>query len=167
MRIPLACTLLLLVLLCLMSKSQAQNKVGIGTTTPAYLLDIQGDALSTLFVNLNSKVNYTGTLDIRAVEGSAITAPGYGIGGRFTGGYKGMDAIVSGGAYTGAVFGTYSSATGTNGARYGVNGTASRGTSNYGLAGIVNGAVGYYALYASNPNVSGYAGYFLVPRHYT
>jgi hypothetical protein len=167
MRILLAYTLLLLVFHCLTGESLAQNRVGIGTTAPAYLLDVQGDPQSTLFVNLNSKVNYTGNLDIRAVEGNSVTSAGYGIGGRFTGGYKAVDALGSGGAYSGAVFGIYSSASGTAGSRYGIYGTASGGTSNYGLAGVVNGGTGYYAIYASNPNVAGYAGYFVGRGHFT
>jgi hypothetical protein len=54
----------------------AQNNVGIGTLTPSFRLDVQGDPASMLLTNINSKVNYAGPLQIKAFEGTSITADG-------------------------------------------------------------------------------------------
>jgi hypothetical protein len=147
-------------LLVSMNVSSQQN-VGIGTASPSFRLDVQGDAASTLLTNINSKVNYSGTLDIKAVEGISVTNAGYGIGGRFTGGYKGVDALCQGGAYSSIpLYGVYGNATGTAGTRAGIYGTASGGSANYGVWGFVNGGVNHYGVYGQNTNSSGYAGYF-------
>ncbi len=138
----------------------AQQNVGIGTTSPAYRLDVQGNPASNLLTNLNSKVNFVGSMDIRAFDGTSITADGYGIGGRFTGGYKGVDCTALGGAYSGTTYGIYSNSTGTAGTRAGVYGTAFGGLNNYGVWGSVNGGTNYYAIYGQNTNLAGYAGYF-------
>ncbi len=150
-----------LYLICsLYSGLQGQHNIGIGTVAPAYLLDVQGDPGSTLLTNINSKVNYAGALDIKAIEGNSVTADGYGIGGRFTGGYRGIEGICQGGAYSGGTYGVYGFATGTAGTRYGIYGTATGGQYNIGLYGIVTGGSGNYGVYGSNLNLSGYAGYF-------
>ena len=59
----------------------AQENVGIGTLTPAYRLDVQGDTLGSSYININSQVNFSGEQDLRAIEGTSVTAPGFGIGG--------------------------------------------------------------------------------------
>ena len=161
--------ILLSLLLCpLYNVIVAQNNVGIGTVNPTSLLDVQGAPANNAFVNLNSKVNYNGNLDIRAIEGWSVTADGFGIGSRMTGGYKGLDAIGAGGTYTGTVYGITGTATGTAGTRFGVYGSASGGTnSNVGLYGFVNGGAFNYAVWGSNPNVEGYAGYFNGRGHFT
>src|SRR5687767_10643472 len=121
------------ILILMQTYSNSQDNVGIGTLTPAYRLDVQGNAASTSLINFNSKVNYVGNLDIRAVEGYSITNPGYGIGGKFTAGYKGVEGICQGGNYSGIIlYGVYGSAAGTAGTRVGTYGTAAGGSVNYG-----------------------------------
>ena len=153
--------LILFLLFMIRTDIFAQQNVGVGTVAPAFRLDVQGDPASILGTVINSKVNYVGTSDLRAIEGTSITNPGYGIGGRFTGGYKGIDALCSGGAYSAStLYGVYSNATGTAGTRVGIYGTASGGTSNYGVVGSVTGGTNYYGVYGVNSNLAGYAGYF-------
>jgi hypothetical protein len=138
----------------------AQNNVGIGTLTPSFRLDVQGDPASMLLTNINSKVNYAGPLQIKAFEGTSITADGWGIGGSFMGGSRGVDALAQGGAYTGWAYGVAGNATGTNGHRVGVYGTASGGVDNYGLYGYADGGANYIGVFGQNLNPAGYAGYF-------
>ena len=138
----------------------AQENVGVGTTTPGYRLDVQSNPSSTSLINVNSKVNYAGNLDIKAFEGHSLTADGFGIGGKFTGGYRGIESQASGGAYTGATYGVYGLSNGTAGTRVGVYGTAGGGTSNYGLWGSVTGGANHYGVYGQNTNLEGYAGFF-------
>ena len=150
----------LVVISCIPFDMFSQN-VGVGTLAPIFRLDVQGDPASSSLTILNAKTNYVGTTDIKAVEGNSIPNAGYGIGGRFTGGYKGVDAICSGGAYAGSpLYGVYSSATGTAGTRIGVLGTASGGSINYGIWGLVNGGANHFGIYGQNTNLAGYAGYF-------
>ncbi len=156
----------LLPLLVLFSSALFAQNVGIGTVTPLSRLEVQGNTGSTSNI-VTSKSNFTGSFDVIAFNGTSVSADGYGIGGRFTGGYKGVDAIVSGGGYAGSAFGILSSASGTAGNRYGVYGTAFGGTANYGIAGIVAGGSGYYGVFGQNTNISGYAGYFQGRGHFT
>ena len=139
----------------------AQENVGIGTLTPAYRLDVQGDTLGSSYININSQVNFSGEQDLRAIEGTSVTAPGFGIGGRFVGGYKGIEGICQGGAYNGiALYGVLGLANGTAGTRVGVYGAGSGGTINYGVWGYVNGGANNYGVFGQNTNLTGYAGYF-------
>jgi len=154
-------------LLALSHIASTQENVGIGTLTPSSRLEVQGNPTSTQSILLYSKVNYLGTLDLKAVEGSSITADGYGIGGRFVGGYKGLDILGAGGTYNGIMYGTYSNATGTTGTRVGVYGTSSGGTTNRGVHGYVNGGANFAGLYGENPNLGGHAGYFNGRGHFT
>lgn len=149
------------VFFCLLQIVSAQESVGIGTTTPGHRLDVQSNPTSTNLINLNSRVNYAGSVDIKAMEGYSVTAPGFGIGGRFTGGYKGLEAVCNGGNYAGiSLYGLYGQATGTAGTRIGVYGNAFGGTINYGLWGEVNGGANHYGVFGQNTNLNGYAGYF-------
>lgn len=152
---------------CLANRQQAQSNVGVGTLTPAYRLDVEGDAASTILINLYSKVNYTGALDIKAIEGLSLPGDGFGIGGKFTGGSKGLEALGNGGTSNTSVYGVYGSSTGSSGSRIGVYGTSSGGVLNFGLYGAVTGGVGNYALYATNSNTAGYAGYFNGRGHFS
>lgn len=156
---------LLFSLLCYLTN--AQNNVGIGTATPTSRLDVQGDAASTLLANVKSKVNYTGNLQIKAFEGTSITADGWGIGGSFIGGSRGADCIAQGGTYTGWSYGISGSSLGSAGHRVGVLGTASGGLDNYGVYGYSNGGTNNYGIYGENLNLAGYAGYFAGRGHFT
>ncbi len=148
-----------LILILFQNNAFSQN-VGVGTTTPAFRLDVQGDPVSTLLTNLNSKVNYSGNLNIKALEGTSITADGWGIGGSFIGGNRGADCIAQGGAYTGWTYGISGSAIGTTGHRAGVLGTASGGQDNYGVYGYADGGANNIGVFGQNLNLTGYAGYF-------
>lgn len=124
--------------------------VGIGTVTPtnAQLHVVSTLANAGLFETSNTSTGgavngtntATGSADGVGVRGYAITAnEGYGLGGSFEGNYIGASGTVN----TTATFGTYGlqgSASGAGGIRYGVSGTASGGTFNYGLYCIGNGA---------------------------
>ena len=107
------------------------DKIGVNTEIPTKQFHIEGYP----FVNTTvfySKVNYVGGSDVRAVEGHSITDTGYGIGGYFTGGYRGISAVGSGQNYDGTfpVYGVYATATGTAGIRIGLHAQASGGTTN-------------------------------------
>jgi len=140
--------------------------VGIGTLIPASRLDVQGLSGSTSNI-ITANTTYIGNTDVIGVHSTSVTADGYGIGGKFTGGYKGIDAIVNGGGYAGSAFGILGSANGTAGSRYGIYGTANGATTNYGVAGIVVGGAGSYGVYGQCTNVAGYAGYFQGRGHFT
>lgn len=144
----------------LLSAIHAQENVGIGTLTPAFKLDVQGPNAASPLAIINAKANYAGTIDIRAIDGFSVTADGYGIGGKFTGGYRGIEVLGAGGAYSGIMYGSFSQATGTAGTRIGVYGTASGGTTNRGIHGFANGGANFAGVYGENPNLAGYAGYF-------
>ena len=145
----------------------AQENVGIGTPTPANRLDVQGNPMVTA-PNINSRVNYIGNSDVRAFQGLSITNPGYGIGGHFTGGYKGAEGKADGGTYNGTVYGLFGSANGTAGTRTGVYGTATGGTLfNYGVHGVVTGGANHYAIYGQSNAAGSYAGYFSGRGHFT
>ena len=158
-----------LLLVCICRNLEAQsNNVGIGTVSPSYRLDVQGDPASTALINFQSKVNHVGSLQIKAIEGISIPGDGYGIGGALSGGFKGLDAYGVGGGNTGIVYGVHGTATGNNaGLRMGVYGTASGGVLNYGVYGNAVGGVGNYGVFGNNPNTAGYAGYFNGRGHFT
>jgi hypothetical protein len=159
--------ILALFILLVQNMVHAQENVGIGTLTPASRLDVQGNASSSPLTIVNSKANYAGTIDIKAFEGFSVTADGFGIGGKFTGGYRGADALATGGAYTGTTYGVFGMSNGTAGTRVGVYGTAIGGANNYGVWGNVNGGANFYGVYGQNTNLSGYAGYFNGRGHFT
>ncbi len=146
--------------LILFQNTVFSQNVGVGTPSPGYRLDVQGDALSTLLTNVNSKVNYLGNLQIKAFEGKSVTADGWGIGGSFIGGNRGADCIAQGGTYTGWTYGISGSSTGTIGHRVGVLGTASGGQDNYGVYGYADGGANNIGVFGQNLNLAGYAGYF-------
>ncbi len=79
---------------------------------------------------ITAQVNYSGSQDIRAIVGHSITNPGFGIGGRLTGGYKGIDVINNGQSFNFTTYGIYSSSYGTAGTRIGLYSEASGGTNN-------------------------------------
>ena len=91
--------------------SQAK-RVGIGTSNPTRLLHLEGDGLSIDHL-IYSRANFTGTEDIYGIETYSVTNPGYGIGGHFTGGYRGVYAHNSAGEYSGiGNYGIYAKASG-------------------------------------------------------
>jgi hypothetical protein len=138
----------------------AAGLVGIGTTAPANLLHVNGVATSTANVVV-SKSNYVGVVDVRAIDGTSVSSPGYGIGVVGTGGFMGVRGDVTPTTYTGASYGGYfTNSGGTAGTHYGSYSAASgAGTINYGVFGTASGATtnwaGYFAgnTYAANLSV--------------
>lgn len=106
------------------------DELGIGTTNPTAKLHVEGSP-ATFSTVISAKTNYSGNSDVRAVTGYSVTNPGWGYGGEFTGGFRGIAATAAGGDYTGQVRGVYASATGTDGTRIGIYGDASGGTINW------------------------------------
>jgi len=106
------------------------GSVGIGTSSPGNKLRVNGSTTSSQHV-FSAGTNYIGNVQIRAVEGFSTPASGYGIGGYFWAGSKGVEATGSGGSYSGTVIGVQGSATGTNGTRTGIYGTATGGSTNW------------------------------------
>ena len=101
------------------------------TSATTSRLDVLGNLTSTS-PTLNVAINYTGTADVRGIYTSAVAADGYGYGIEAHGGYRGVYGAGDGGAYTGGVIGVQGTATGSGGVRYGVYGSASGGTENWG-----------------------------------
>ncbi|UPT67026.1 MAG: tail fiber domain-containing protein [Sphingobacteriales bacterium JAD_PAG50586_3] len=125
------------------------DNVGIGTFAPTAKLHVVstlangGLFTTTVASNSAGAVNgtnlATGNSDGIGVRGYAIAAnEGYGLGGSFEGNYIGARGDVNTTATFGAI-GLQGSASGGGGIRYGVSGTASGGTFNYGLYCIGNG----------------------------
>jgi len=110
-------------------EADENQNINIGSpATTTSRVNIAGDNSSTSPA-LSSTVTYMGLSDVDAVNGTAITAPGYGYGGRFTGGYRGVYGQAQGTTYTGSIYGVYGTASNsTTGTSYGVYGSASAGT---------------------------------------
>lgn len=94
-------------------------------------LDILGNGVSTS-PTINVNTNYTGNSDVRGLNATSISNPGYGIGVFGTGGYMGLRGFADATTYTGFAYGVYGNASGSAGTRIGVYGTASGGTENWG-----------------------------------
>jgi len=110
---------------------ESDGDVSIGTSAAvSNKLRVEGSSSSVSPV-VSSQVNYAGSNDVRALEGFSVPADGYGYGGYFTGGYRGVYGLGDGGAYAGGVIGVYGYATGTAGTRYGLYGYASGGSTNW------------------------------------
>jgi hypothetical protein len=86
------------------------------------------DYTSTVF---RSEVTHSISTDTYAVEGVSVPTPGYGIGVKGEGGWRGVYGIANSTTYTGFSYGVYGTAIGTAGTRIGVYGTASGGTTNW------------------------------------
>ncbi|MEO8147779.1 MAG: hypothetical protein ABI723_09095 [Bacteroidia bacterium] len=112
------------------------EKVGIGNSSPAHMLDVASPSTATSSA-IYSHVNYTGTVDVKAIEGISTPANGYGIGLEGTGGYIGVNGKANAGNYAQTAYGVQGIATGTAGIRIGVFGEAIGGTYNW--AGYFNG----------------------------
>ena len=112
---------------------------GAPTVTGDAVLNVETDGSHT-DKGIHARVNYSGSVDVRAVEGYSVTTDGYGIGGHFTGGWRGVYGLAEAGAYTGFAYGVYGTASGSSaGTRIGVYGTAFGGITNW--AGYFGGDV--------------------------
>jgi hypothetical protein len=130
------------------------KRLGIGTTGPNARLRVESDEQFTaVFASLYAsdttevlRANYLGggTHDAVAVKGISRPADGCGIGGDFTGGFKGLIATGNGGNTSRYIRGVEASATGNTtyeSFRYGVHGYANgpSGGNNIGVMGVGQG----------------------------
>jgi hypothetical protein len=104
--------------------------VGIGTQTPTSGLDVRFATTSSSVPVLIVENTSSSTTDAPAVKGTAAPADFYGIGGEFTGGWRGVMGSVSP-TGSGSYFGVYGTASGGSGTNFGVYGTASGSGTNY------------------------------------
>ena len=110
--------------------SNAQN-VGVGIANPLHRLQVEGDSNSVLSV-LKVTMNKPGTFDIPSIEAFSKPLDGWGVGGHFTGGYRGVYGHASGGGYGGTTYGVSGISTGSGtGIRVGVYGDAYGGETNW------------------------------------
>lgn len=108
---------------------RSSGLVGIGVDAPLYPLHIKASGNSIVF-----RSDYTGTTDVDgiAVYGYSKPTEGYGYGGVFYGGYRGVLGETFSTSYSGTISGVYGTASGgTVGTRYGVYGYASGGATRY------------------------------------
>jgi len=118
------------------------RNVGIGTTSPYAKLDVQSDEP----VVFQATSTFTDLFDVVAVSGVSTPQDWFGIGGQFTGGYKGVRGLVA--PYGGAsYYGVQGEADGGYGANYGVTGVAYGTGENYGVYGRASGGFQNYAGY--------------------
>lgn len=109
--------------------NSANKNIGIGTTSPSYPLDVQSSDASSVI-----RAHFTGTTqtDAHGVYGYSRPTPGYGIGGSFEGGWRGVAGYSDGTSYSSLTYGVYgASSGGTTGTRIGVYGNASGGSTSW------------------------------------
>ena len=103
--------------------------VGIGTSAPvSNKLYVESSGSNDAVV---SNITYVGSSDLIAVKGTSKPADGYGYGGYFEGGWRGINAIGNGGAAGFTITGVRGEAIGGTGITQGVYGTASGGSVNW------------------------------------
>jgi hypothetical protein len=139
-----------------LGKGYFSDRLGIGTDAPSVFLDVltPNSAVS----GIKSSIGFTGTNDLIAVQGISVTNPGWGVGIHGTGGYKGVEGVVTPTSYTGYSYaGIFTNSGGTAGTHYGVQTTAAgTGTANYGIYASASGATTNWAAYlVGNSYVSG------------
>ncbi len=135
--------------------------VGIGTTTPLNVLDVQGKNTTSTVANI--EVTYTGNVHVRGLNVISKPNDGFGTGTYSIGGNKGIVGIGEGGASIDQAIGVYGAATGTAGTRFGVWGDATGSAlKNFGVYGSAFGTgTTNYGIYGSAGNATtSWAGYF-------
>jgi hypothetical protein len=134
------------------SNNLPNGNVGIGVPTTTSRLQVNGNTTTNPVIK--SVVGYLGTNDVRAVEGTSLPAPGFGIGGYFEGGYYGLRAIGNPQTGTGNVYGINSTVTnnGLSNNRYGLSTSVSGLGNNYGVYINASAGTNNYALYAADGN---------------
>ena len=137
-----------------------EGRVGVGTYNPNARMAVEGDpSVSENILRVN--VNYDGATDLVGVDCDSYPATGYGVGGNFRGGYRGVRGISDAGNSTRQTIGVLGGGIGTNniGTRVGLWGYAYGGATNWAGyfdsgnvyvnndlrigSGAINGAAGY------------------------
>jgi hypothetical protein len=114
--------------------------VGIATTTPSSKLHV-----------INTKTSS----DEGAIRGIQNNTDYWGIGGKFEGGYKGID-VYNYPSGSNIYYGVYSTVSGGSGSNYGIRSSAYNGATNFGVYGSISSSVGY-GIYGYANNTDGYA----------
>ncbi len=135
------------------ANNMPNGNVAIGLANTTSRVHAVGSAAFTSPV-IRSQVSYIGTTDVRAVEGTSLPAPGYGIGGYFEGGLYGLRAIANPQTGTGNAYGLYSTVTnnGLSNNRYGLYSSVNGLGNNYGVYINASAGTNNYALYAADGN---------------
>ena len=102
------------------------------------------DYLSTV---LRAVVTHSSSSDTKAIEGISKPQEGWGYGVWGKGGWRGVYGLAESGAYSGTGVGVYGTATGTDGDRYGVYGSADGGYNAIGVFGTATGGTNNWAGY--------------------
>jgi hypothetical protein len=98
----------------------------------------------------------TSSADSKAIYGSRNNTPGYGFGGEFLGGYRGVVGTTNNAADAAGSWGVSGSATGTAGTKIGVRGEATGAGTNYGVFGTASGGgTNFAGWFAGNVNITG------------
>jgi len=141
---------------------------GAAVFTTDYNSDPGGPAFSAVYAECSASGWDRG--DARGVYGKSAVQDDFGIGGKFEGGYIGVEGLVNP-AYGGAdYYGVSGRVEGGPGTNYGIYGSAEgdAGSSNYGVYGWAEGHIGSnYGIYGVAQGIGGanYAGFFLGDVH--
>jgi hypothetical protein len=136
-----------------MRLKSATGNLGIGVANPTRKLHALS-SLSAGIATILGENNYIGTTDNIGVQGVSVNNPGYGYGGVFTGGYRGIEVSGNGQGYAFEVLGINAFATGNAnvGTRTAGRFSATGGLNNYAI--ISPFAQGRIGLGTTTPNLA-------------
>ena len=125
------------------------------TGTDRHQVEVKSSALMSLTKVLSGISTAVGAgYDPIGVYGESIPAVNFGIGGSFTGGYRGVEGSAIPGE-TGDYRGVYGHVSGGNGTNHGVYGSASGGAINYGIYGFAFIGTDYAGYFNGDAHVTG------------
>lgn len=134
-----------------------------GTSYTTAKVEIHNDSTATTSIVKIINQNNTAATNIKALEIYNRPTLGYGYGVHATAGSIGGYFIGDGSTSTASVYGTYTTASGTGGIRYGLYSSVPSGTNKYGIYSTVTGAgnlnIGLYA--TATGGTTNWAGYFV------